>query len=104
LMAYSVAQRTREIGIRLALGAESSHIRKMVVFQGLRPALTGVACGLVAALGLTRMIAGVLFGVKPWDAFVFLVVPVIVAGVALIAVWVPATRASRVDPIDALRY
>jgi predicted permease len=104
LMAYSVAQRTQEIGIRLALGAESSHIRNMVVFQGLRPALAGVFCGLVAAFGLTRVIASFLFGVKPWDAFVFFVVPVIVAGVALVAVWLPAMRASRVDPIDALRY
>jgi putative ABC transport system permease protein len=104
LMAYSVAQRTREIGIRLALGAESSQIRTMVVSQGLRPALAGVVCGLVAASGLTRMLASFLFGVKPWDAFVFSVVPVILVGVALVAVWVPAMRASRVDPVDALRY
>jgi predicted lysophospholipase L1 biosynthesis ABC-type transport system permease subunit len=104
LMAYSVAQRTQEIGIRLALGAESGHIRNMVVFQGLRPALVGVMCGLVAAFGLTRLIASFLFGVKPWDAFVFLAVPVLLVGVALVAVWLPAMRASRVDPIDALRY
>jgi putative ABC transport system permease protein len=104
LMAYSVAQRTQEIGIRLALGAESSHIRNMVVFQGLRPALVGVVCGLVAAFGLTRLIASFLFGVKPWDAFVFFVVPAILVGVALVAVWLPAMRASWVDPIDALRY
>jgi putative ABC transport system permease protein len=76
LMAYSVAQRTQEIGIRLALGAESGHIRNMVVFQGLRPALAGVVCGLVAAFGLTHLIASFLFGVKPSDAFVFFVVPV----------------------------
>ena len=104
LKAYSVAQRTQEIGIRLALVAESSHIRNMVVFQGLRPALAGVVCGLVAALALTRSIASFLFGVKPWDAFVFLVVPAILVAVALVAVWLPAMRASRVDPIDALRY
>jgi ABC-type antimicrobial peptide transport system permease subunit len=104
LMAYSVAQRTQEIGIRLALGAESSHIRNMVVFQGLRPALAGVVCGLVAAFGLTRLIATFLFGVKPWDAFVFFVAPVLLVGVALVAAWLPAMRASRVDPIDALRY
>jgi ABC-type antimicrobial peptide transport system permease subunit len=73
-------------------------------FQGLRPALAGVVCGLVAAFGLTRLIASFLFGVKPWDAFVFFVVPAILVGVALVAVWLPAMRASRVDPIDALRY
>ena len=72
LMAYSVAQRTQEIGIRLALGAESSHIRNMVVFQGLRLALAGVVCGLAAAFGLTRLIASFLFGVKAWDPLVFL--------------------------------
>jgi ABC-type antimicrobial peptide transport system permease subunit len=76
----------------------------MVVFQGLRPALAGVVCGLVAAFGLTRLIASLLFGVKPWNAFVFFVVPVILIGVALLAVWLPAMRASRVDPVDALRY
>jgi predicted permease len=104
LMTYTVAQRTQEIGIRLALGAESSHIRKMVVFQGLRPAMAGVACGLVAAFGLTRLIASFLFGVKTWDPLVFFAVPVILVGIALIAVWLPAMRASRVDPIRALRY
>jgi putative ABC transport system permease protein len=104
LMAHSVAQRTREIGIRLALGAESSHIRRMVVLQGLRAALAGVVCGLVAAFGLTRLITSVLFGVKPWDAFVFCVVPLILVGVALVAAWLPAMRASRVAPTDALRY
>ncbi len=104
LMAYSVAQRAREIGIRLALGAEPGQIRIMVVFQGLRLALAGVACGLAAAFGLTRLIAGLLFGVKGWDALVFIAVPVILAGGALVAIWLPALRASRVDPIHALRY
>jgi len=104
VMAYSVGQRAQEIGVRLALGAGSSRIRSMVLFQGLRPALAGVVCGLVAALGLTRVIAGFLFGVRPWDPLAFLVVPVILVGVALVAVWLPAVRASRVDPIRALRY
>jgi putative ABC transport system permease protein len=104
LMAYSVAQRVQEIGIRLALGAESSHIRNMVVFQGLRPALAGIVCGLAAAFGLTRLIASFLFGVKAWDPLIFFVVPVILVGVALVAVWLPARRASRIDPIHALRY
>jgi putative ABC transport system permease protein len=104
LMAYSVAQRAHEIGIRLALGAESSHIRNTVVFQGLRMALAGVVCGLAAALGLARLIAGFLFGVQPWDPLVFFVAPVILLGVALVAVWLPAMRASRVDPIHTLRH
>jgi putative ABC transport system permease protein len=103
LMAYSVAQRGHEIGIRLALGAESSYIRNMVVLQGPQLALTGVIFGLPAAFGLTRLITSFLFGVKAWDPLVFVVVPVILVGVALLAVWLPAMRASRVDPIDALR-
>ncbi|MBZ5577039.1 MAG: ABC transporter permease [Acidobacteriia bacterium] len=104
LMAYSVAQRTQEIGIRLALGAGSGSVRNMVVFQGLRLAGAGVAIGLAAAFGLTRLIASLLFGVKAWDPLVFVAVPVILIGVALVAVWLPALRASRVDPIHALRY
>jgi predicted permease len=104
LMAYSVAQRTHEIGIRLALGAESGRIRNVVVLQGLRPALMGVACGLVAASGLTRLINSFLYGVKSWDPLTFVVVPLILVGVALLALWLPALRASRVDPIHALRY
>ena len=102
LMAYSVAQRVQEIGIRLALGAESSRIRNMVMRQGLRPALTGVVCGLAAAFGLTRGLSSFLFGVKPWDPLVFSVVPLILIGVALLAVSLPALRGSRVDPIHAL--
>jgi ABC-type antimicrobial peptide transport system permease subunit len=75
----------------------------MVVLQGLRLALAGVICGLAAAFGLTRLIAGLLFGVKPWDPLVFFAVPAILVGVALVAAWLPAMRASRVDPIQALR-
>jgi ABC-type antimicrobial peptide transport system permease subunit len=104
LMAYSVAQRAQEIGIRLALGAESSRVRNMVVFQGLRPALAGVVCGLTAAFALTRLMASFLFGVEARDPLVFFVVPVILIAVALVAVWFPAMRASRVDPIHALRH
>jgi predicted permease len=104
LMAYSVAQRTQEIGIRLALGAGSSNVRNMVVFQGVRLALVGVGIGLAAAFGLTRLIASLLYGVKAWDPMVFSAVPVALIGVALVAVWLPALRASRVDPIQALRH
>ena len=104
LMAYSVAQRTQEIGIRMALGAGSSKVRNMVVFQGLKLALAGVVVGVAAALGLTRLIASLLFGVKALDPMVFSAVPAGLIGVALVAVWLPALRASRVDPIHALRY
>ena len=104
LMAYSVRQRTQEIGIRMALGAQSSQVRTMVVLQGMRLALAGVAIGLAGAFGLTRFIASFLFGVKTVDPLVFVAVPVVLSGVTLIAVWFPASRASRVDPINALRY
>jgi putative ABC transport system permease protein len=104
LMAYSVAQRTQEIGIRLALGAGSGKVRNMVVWQGMRLAAIGVVIGLAAAFGLSRLIASLLFGVKAWDPMVFTAVPAVLIGVALLAVWLPALRASRVDPIHALRY
>jgi putative ABC transport system permease protein len=103
LMSYSVRQRTQEIGIRLALGAQSGALRNMVVGQGMRLAVTGIAIGIAAAAGLTRFLAGFLFGVKAWDPVVFILVPVLLCAVALLAVWVPALRASRIDPIEALR-
>jgi len=104
LMAYSVQQRTSEIGIRLALGAEASVVRRMILRQGLTLALVGVAIGLASAFGLTRVIASFLFGVKAWDPLVFVSVPVVLTAVALAAVWWPARRASRVNPTIALRY
>jgi predicted permease len=103
LMAYSVAQRTQEMGIRLALGADRSDLRNLVVFQGMRLALVGVVVGVVAAFGLTRLIASFLFGVKSWDPVVFISAPLVLSAVALFAVWLPATRASKVDPMQALR-
>jgi len=103
LMAYSVAQRTQEMGIRMALGADRSRIRGLVVWHGMRLALIGVVAGLGAAFALTRFIAAFLFGVKPWDPAVFIAVPLILTAVALIAVWLPASRAAKVDPIEALR-
>jgi ABC-type antimicrobial peptide transport system permease subunit len=103
LMAYSVQQRTQEIGIRLALGAEAGHVRKMVVFQGMRLALAGVLAGVGSALALSRVIAAFLYGVKDRDLAVFIAVPALLGAVALIAVWLPAGRATRIDPVIALR-
>ena len=104
LIAYSVEQRTQEIGIRLALGATTSDVRRMVVGQGMLLALVGVVAGVAASFGLARFIASFLFGVQQWDPAVFIATPVVLTLVALVATWIPARRASRVDPIDALRY
>jgi len=104
LMAYSVEQRTQEIGIRLALGAQASQVRKMVVTQGMVLALIGIGLGLAGAFGLAQLITAFLFGVTAKDPVVFAGVPVLLAAVALLAVWLPARRASKVDPLIALRY
>ena len=103
-MAYSVQQRTQEIGIRMALGAEAAHVRKMIVFQGMTFSLIGVVVGTAAAFGLARLIATFLFGVQPWDPTVFVAVPVLLTLIALLAVVIPAVRATRIDPMTALRY
>ena len=103
LMAHSVAQRTQEIGIRMALGADRSAVCRLVVWHGAKLTIAGIVLGLGAALGLAHLIASLLFGVKPWDPTAFLAAPLILIAVALIAVWFPATRASRVDPMEALR-
>jgi putative ABC transport system permease protein len=103
LMAYSVQQRTQEIGIRMAMGADRGRITKMVVWQGMRLALVGVVIGVGAAFGLTKLVASLLYGVKQWDPLVFVSVPVILSAVALLAVWLPALRASKLNPMEALR-
>jgi putative ABC transport system permease protein len=103
LMAYSVEQRTQEMGIRMALGADRAQIRNLVVWHGMRLALVGVVLGIGAAFGLTRFLASFLFGVKSWDPMVFVVVPVVLGMVALLATWLPATRASKLNPMQALR-
>lgn len=104
LMAYSVQQRTQEMGIRMALGAQASHIRNMVIRQGMVLALIGVVIGIAGAFGMTRFLASFLFDVKAWDPLAFIVTPLLLAAVALAAVWVPAQRAVRVDPMQALRF
>jgi putative ABC transport system permease protein len=104
LMAYSVRQRTREFGIRMALGAQTSQVRNMILLQGMRLALAGVAIGLGAAFGFTRLLANLLFGVSAHDPVVFITVPILLGGIALLAVGLPAFRATRVDAIAALRH
>jgi predicted permease len=104
LMAYSVEQRTQEIGIRMALGAQASQVKNMIVRQGMVLAIVGVVIGLAFAFGLARFIATFLFGVGKWDPLVFVAVPAVLTLVAFVAVWLPARRASRVDPMIALRY
>jgi putative ABC transport system permease protein len=104
LMAYSVEQRTQELGIRMALGADAGHVRRMVVAQGMTLTGIGLAIGLAAAFGLSRLIESFLFGVTRSDPLVFAGVPVLLAVVALVAVWLPAIRASRISPVEALRY
>jgi predicted permease len=103
LMAYSVQQRTQEIGIRMAMGADRERITKMVVWQGMRLALVGVVVGVGAAFGLTHLIASLLYGVKRFDPGVFVTVPVVLSVVALVAVWLPALRAAKLNPMEALR-
>jgi predicted permease len=103
LMAYSVEQRLQEMGIRMALGADRDTIRRLIVGQGMRLAVVGLVMGVIASLGLTRLIDSLLFGVTALDPAAFVLAPVVLGAVALIAVWLPALRASRVDPIQALR-
>jgi putative ABC transport system permease protein len=104
LMAYSVQQRTQEIGIRMALGATPVNVRSMVVWQGMRLAIAGVVIGVAAGLGLTRLMAGLIYGVKTWDPIAFISVAVLLSVVSWLATYIPARRASRVDPIVSLRY
>ncbi|MGB2591211.1 MAG: ABC transporter permease [Candidatus Acidiferrum sp.] len=104
LMAYSVQQRTQEIGIRLALGASPERVLGMVVRQGMLLAGIGVVIGVGGALGLTRLMSGMIYGVKTWDPVTFVAVVVVLSCVSLLATYVPARRTSRVDPIIALRY
>ncbi len=104
MISYSVAQRTHEFGIRMALGAERSSILRVVLADGLRLSLMGIAIGLATALGLTGLIESQLYGVIPTDPGTFTAVAAVLLAVALIASYLPARRATNVDPMQALRH
>jgi putative ABC transport system permease protein len=104
LMSYSVEQRTQEIGIRVALGAGRPAMLRLVLAQGLKLAGSGVVIGIAIALGMTRVLATLLFGIKATDPFTYAGVAAILLAVALSATYLPARRAATVDPIEALRY
>ena len=103
MMAYGVAQRVHEIGVRMALGAHAGRVLAMVVGQGLRLAAVGVAVGLLGAWALTRVMDSLVVGVSPTDPLTFVSVAALLTGIAALASWVPARRAASVDPMVALR-
>jgi ABC-type antimicrobial peptide transport system permease subunit len=103
-MAYLVAQRRQEIGIRMALGAHRSDVLRLVVGQGLKLTLIGVAIGNAAALGLTRFLSSLLYEVQPTDRITFIAVSLILTLIALLASYIPSRRATKVDPMVVLRY
>lgn len=104
VISYSAAQRTHEIGIRMALGAQRGDVIRLVIGQGLVLVSIGVGIGIAAAVGLTRLMASLLYGVRPTDPLTFITVSIFLLAVALIASCIPARRAARVDPMVALRH
>ena len=103
VLSYSVEQRTQELGVRMALGAQRGHLRFMVIRQGMALTLIGVGIGVGGALWLTRFLSSFLFGVKTLDPVTFIATPLLLTLVALLSTWIPARRATKVDPMAALR-
>jgi len=103
VMSHSVLQRTREIGVRMALGAQPQDVLRLILRDALGPTLTGLALGLAGAFAATRLLQHLLFGVTSTDPLTFALLPLVLATVALLACWTPAQRATRIDPIKALR-
>ena len=103
LLAYLVGERTREIGIRMALGARASDVMRLVLRQGAFMVTFGIALGLAGALGSGPLLSSALYAVTPRDAMTLVTVPLLIAAVAGLAIWLPARRATRVDPVEALR-
>jgi putative ABC transport system permease protein len=104
VISYYVLQRRRELGIRMALGAQAHDVLKLILVQGLKLALLGVGSGLLAAFALTRWMENLLFGVRPNDPLTFSVIAIALLSVALLACWLPARRATKVDPLTALHH
>lgn len=103
VVSYSVSQRTHEIGIRMALGAQNTDVLRLVVGKGLQAGVSGIGAGIVAALGLTRLMRSILYRVKPTDPVTFLLACMVLLGVGALACYLPARRATRIDPMIALR-
>ena len=104
MVSYSVAQRTREIGVRMALGAQRAQVLRLVMIEGFRPILLGMVIGIVASAGVSRVFAATLFGISPVDGVSFMAVSLLLGAIALLATYLPARKAMRVDPMVALRY